>query len=141
MNKQTHSSAPAARSRRTVFAALLLVAAAGLANAQMVGSTLTATAVIQVREVTVGWSVSRQVLGRDVVNEYGDAVGRVDDIILSPDASVSHLVIGTPGGFLGLRRHEVAVPASLLLLADDKFVLVGSQPGSLELMPAFEYAR
>lgn len=141
MNKQSHSQAPGAKARRAVFAALLLAVATGLAHSQVVGSTLTATAVIQVRDVTVGWSVSRQVLGRDVVNEYGEAVGRVDDIILAPDASVSHLIVGTPGGFLGLRRHEVAVPVSLLLLADDKFVLVGSEPGSLHLMPAFEYAR
>lgn len=126
-------------SRRSVLSALVLTAAAGLAHGQMAGSTVTAT--IQVREVAAGWSVSREVLGRAVVNEHGQAIGRVDDIIVAPDASVSHVIVGTAGGFLGMRRHEVAVPLSLLLLADDKFVLVGSQPGSLELMPAFEYAR
>lgn len=126
---------------RSVFSALVFTAAAGLAHGQMAGSTVTATAVIQVRELTAGWSVSRQLLGRAVLNEHGQPIGRVDDIIVAPDASVSHVIVGTAGGFLGMRRHEVAVPLSLLLLADDVFVLVGSGPGSLALMPAFEYAR
>jgi sporulation protein YlmC with PRC-barrel domain len=126
--------------RATLFA-LVLAATCGLAQAQVAGSTLTATATLQVREVAQGWSVRRQVLGREVVNEHGQHVGRVDDIIVAPDTSVSHAIIGTPGGFLGLNRHVVAVPVSQMLPAQDKFILMGARPGTIEQMPVFEYAQ
>ena len=141
MNKQNHSHAPVARRGRAVVTALLLAATTALAHGQVVGSTVVATAVMEVREVASGWSAVRQVIGRSVVNEHGDVLGTVDDLVVAPDASVSHVIVGAPTGFLGLHRHEVAVPASLLLLADDKLLLVGARPGSIELMSPFEYAR
>jgi hypothetical protein len=36
---------------------------------------------------------ARQILGHAVVNEHGEAIGRVQDIIVSPDGSVSHAII------------------------------------------------
>jgi sporulation protein YlmC with PRC-barrel domain len=93
-----------------------------------------------VRDVAAGWSVARQILGHAVVNEEGEPIGRVQDIIVAPDGSVSHLIVGA-GGFLGMRKHEVAIPAAAVLLADDKLVVVGATTGLVEAMPAFEYAR
>ena len=121
-----------------MLSALVLAAAAGLSHGQVAGSTQ--LAVLQVRDVAAGWSVARQILGHAVVNEHGEAIGRVQDIIVAPDGSVSHAII-VAGGFLGMRGHEVAVPASVLLVADDKFVLVGVTPALIEAMPAFDYAR
>ena len=102
------------RSRRAVLSALVLAAAAGLSHGQVAGSTQ--LAVLQVRDVAAGWSVARRILGHAVVNEHGEPIGRVQDIIVAPDGSVSHAIIGA-GGFLGMRGHEVAVPASALLVA------------------------
>jgi len=126
------------RSRRAVLCALVLAAAVGLAHGQVAGST--ELAVLKVREVAAGWSVARQILGHVVVNEHGEPIGRVQDIIVAPDGSVSHAIIGA-GGFLGMRGREVAVPASVLLVADDKFVLVGATPELFEALPVFEYAH
>ena len=126
-------------SMRAVLSALVLAAAAGLSHGQVAGST--ELAVLKVREVAAGWSVARQILGHAVVNEHGEPIGRVQDIIVAPDGSVSHAIIGG-GGFLGMRGREVAVPASVLLVADDnKFVLVGVTPELFEALPAFQYAR
>lgn len=138
MKKQNGGNANYAGSSRAVLSALVLAAAAGLAHGQVAGSTELATAVLHVREVATGWSVARQILGHAVVNEQGEPIGRVEDIIVAPDGSVSHVIVGT-AGFLGMRRHAVAIPASVLLLADDNFVVVGATPGLIEAMPAFEY--
>ena len=127
------------RSTRAVLSALMLAAAGGFAHGQLAGST--ELAVLKVREVASGWSAARQILGHDVVNEAGEPIGRVQDIIVAPDGSVSHAIIVAGGGFLRTRKHEVAVPASVLLLADDKFVLVGATPELFEALPAFEYTR
>ena len=119
--------------RRFMLCALALVAATGFAHGQVAGSTLVAKAVLEVREVATGWSAVRQILGRAVVNEHGESIGRVQDIIVAPDASVSHVIVGA-GGFLGMRRHEVAIPVSVLMIADDKLVLVGAAAGAIEAM-------
>src|SRR5512132_2636694 len=121
--KEHNYGIPRARSRCAVLSALVLAAAAGLAHGQVAGRT--ELAVVHVREVAAGWSVARHILGRAVVNEHGEPIGRLRDIIVTPDGSVSHVIVGA-GGFLGTRQHEVAIPASVLLLADDKFVLVGA---------------
>jgi len=135
--KEHNANPRRSRSRLAVLSALVL-AAAGLAHGQVAGST--ELAVLHVREAAPGWSVARYFFGHAVVNEHGEPIGRVQDVIVAPDGSVSHIIVGA-GGFLGTRRHEVAVPAEVLLRADDKFVLVGATPELFEALPAFEYAR
>ena len=99
--------------RRFMLCALALAAATGFAHGQVAGSSVVATAALEVREAAAGWSAARQILGRPVVNEHNQPIGRVQDIIVAPDASVSHIIVGA-GGFLGMRRHDVAIPASAL---------------------------
>lgn len=140
MKEKTDVNATGARNKRAALFALALAAAAGLAHGQVAGSSVVATAAFEAREVAAGWSVSRQILGRSVVNENDEPIGRVQDIIVTPDASVSHVIVGA-GGFLGMRRHDVAVPASALIVSSDKLVLTGATPGLIEVLPKFEYAR
>ena len=59
------------------------------------------------RDVTTGWSTKRQVLGKNVFNDKGETIGKIDDIIVAPDKAVSYAIIGA-GGFLGMGRHDVA---------------------------------
>ena len=77
---------------------------------QVVGSTQLGVAVAELREVTVGWSAKRQILGQSVYNDKGEAIGKADDIIIAPDKAVSYAIIGA-GGFLGVGKHDVAIPA------------------------------
>jgi sporulation protein YlmC with PRC-barrel domain len=121
-------------------AAVLLSAATMSVSQQIVGSTQLGVAVAEMRDVTTGWSTKRQVLGKTVYNESGDAVGKIDDIIVAPDKAVSYAIIGA-GGFLGVGRHDVAIPVSQLKESDDKFILAGATKDALRAMQAFDYAR
>jgi sporulation protein YlmC with PRC-barrel domain len=121
-------------------ASVLLSAATMSAGQQIVGSTQLGVAVAELRDVTTGWSAMHHVLGRTVYNDNGDAVGKVDDIIVSPDKAVSYAIIGA-GGFLGVGRHDVAIPVNQLKETDGKFVLAGATKDALRAMPTFEYTN
>jgi hypothetical protein len=69
-----------------------------------------------------------------------ERVGSIDDIIVSPDKSVSYAIINA-GGFLAVAKHNVAVPVSQLKLVDNKLVLPGATKDALKASPAFEYAN
>src|ERR1700704_6265442 len=106
---------------------------------QVVGSTQLGVAVAELRDVTVGWSAKRQILGQSVYNDKGEAIGKADDIIIAPDKAVSYAIIGA-GGFLGVGKHDVAIPVSQLKESDGKIVL-GATKEVIKSMPPFEYAR
>ena len=122
-------------------ASVLLTGATMSVGQQVVGSTQLGVAVAELRDVTTGWSAKRQVLGKTVHNDSGDGIGKVDDIIVAPDKAVSYAIIGA-GGFLGMGRHDVAIPVSQLKQqSDGKFVLAGATKDALKAMPPFEYAN
>jgi len=122
-------------------ASFLLAGATTSIGQQVVGSTQLGVAVAELREVTAGWSAKRQVLGKTVYNDSGDGIGKVDDIIVAPDKAVSYAIIGA-GGFLGVGRHDVAIPVGQLKQqSDGKFVLAGATKDALKAMPPFEYAN
>ena len=122
-------------------ASVLLTGATTSISQQVVGSTQLGVAVAELRDVTTGWSAKRQVLGKTVFNDGGDGIGKVDDIIVAPDKAVSYAIIGA-GGFLGVGRHDVAIPVGQLKQqSDGKFVLAGATKDALKAMPPFEYAN
>jgi sporulation protein YlmC with PRC-barrel domain len=122
-------------------ASVLLTGATASISQQVVGSTQLGVAVAELRDVTTGWSAKRQVLGKTVFNDGGDAIGKVDDIIVAPDKAVSYAIIGA-GGFLGVGRHDVAIPVSQIKQqSDGKFVLAGATKDALKAMSPFEYAN
>jgi len=122
-------------------ASVLLTGATTSISQQVVGSTQLGVAVAELRDVTTGWSAIRQVLGKTVFNDGGDSIGKVDDIIVAPDKAVSYAIIGA-GGFLGVGRHDVAIPVSQIKQqSDGKFILAGATKDALKAMPPFEYAN
>jgi hypothetical protein len=122
-------------------ASFLLAGATTSIGQQVVGSTQLGVAVAELRDVTTGWSAKRQVLGKTIYNDSGDGIGKVDDIIVAPDKAVSYAIIGA-GGFLGVGRHDVAIPVGQLKQqSDGKFVLAGATKDALKAMPPFEYAN
>jgi sporulation protein YlmC with PRC-barrel domain len=94
----------------------------------------------ELREVTNGWSVKRSILGQPVYNEKDERVGSVDDIIVTPDKAVSYAIVNA-GGFLGLTKHNVAIPVYQFKLVDSKLVLPGATKDALKAMPEFQYAQ
>jgi sporulation protein YlmC with PRC-barrel domain len=92
------------------------------------------------RDVTKGWSIERTLLGQPVYNEMNERVGSVDDIIVTPDKALSYGIINA-GGFLGLTKHNVAIPVSQFKLVDNRLVLPGATKKALKASPEFQYAQ
>ena len=98
---------------------------------------------VTVNEIVVlahGWSAKKQILGHDVYNDKNEKVGKVYDIIIAPDKAVSYGIIAA-GGFLGVGKHDVAIPANQFKMQDGKIVLPGATKDAIKAMPAFEYAK
>jgi len=121
------------------FAGAVLILGAMPAAAQVAGSTTLGVSVAELREVMEGWSAKRQILGQRVYNDKQEHIGTVEDIIISPDKTVSYGIVGA-GGFLGFDRRDVAIPVNQFKLTDGKLVLPGANKETLAGMPPFEYA-
>jgi sporulation protein YlmC with PRC-barrel domain len=122
----------------TLLAASALLASPA-AQCQVAGTTTLGVVTTKVQVVAPGWSAKRQIIGKRVRNEEGEEVGRIDDLIVSPDGGVSYAVIGA-GGFVGMNRHHVAIPARQLVEVDGSFMLPGATRAVIKALPAFEYA-
>ena len=92
---------------------LALSLAVGIAGAGVAGTSTLGVAVEEMKAVALGWSAKKQILDKDVYNDKDEKVGEVEDLIVTPDKAVSYVIIGV-GGFLGLARHDVAIPAGQL---------------------------
>jgi sporulation protein YlmC with PRC-barrel domain len=127
--------------KRSTLLALAIVASLSptLARSQVAGTTLVGVAEAELRQVAVGWSAKREVLGQPVFNDLNERVGTVDDIVIAPDKSVSYAIINA-GGFIGVAKHDVAIPVRQFKLVADKLVLAGATKDPLKASPAFEYS-
>jgi sporulation protein YlmC with PRC-barrel domain len=81
-----------------------------------------------------------KLLHADVYNDKNQKIGKVEDLIVSPDGKLSTAIIEV-GGFLGLKRHRVAIPVDQLKFEDQKKVMLpGATKEALKALPEFEYA-
>jgi hypothetical protein len=130
---------------KPVVRPLLFIALAGAltctANAQVAGKTTVGISINTLEVVASGWSAKKQILGQTVFNDAGEKVGKVDDLIIAPDKSVSFAIVGA-GGFVGLNRHDVAVAVDHFTLRDDGAIeLPGASKAAIKALPEFEYAK
>ena len=109
-------------------------------KAQVAGTTLIGVSVAELRNVVLGWSAKRQILGQSVYNDKDERVGSIDDIIIAGDKAVSYAIVNA-GGFLAITKHDVAIPVSQLKLVNDKFILPGATKEALKASPVFEYTH
>ena len=122
-----------------LIAAALIAGAASTSWAQPVaGTTTLGVAATEVQAVATGWSLKKSVLGKSVYNEEGKAVGKIDDVIVAPDKAVSYAIIGA-GGFLGLGKHDVAIPVNQFRVENNKITLPGATKDALKALPEFKY--
>ena len=128
------------KSMHILILASIALTAPTISHAQVAGSTLLGVSVAEMRDVSLGWSAKRQILGQPVFNDKDERVGSIDDIIIAPEKAVSYAIINA-GGFTGLTKHDVAIPVSQLKMADNKLVLAGASKEALKASPPFEYAR
>jgi sporulation protein YlmC with PRC-barrel domain len=107
---------------------------APIAGAVPLGITIEATAA-----VVKGWRASKLV-GASVYNDQNQRIGKIDDMIVSPDGKVSVAVIDV-GGFLGLGKHRVAIPVDQFSdINAKKLVLPNATKEALKALPEFTYA-
>jgi hypothetical protein len=118
----------------------IALAAPAISQAQVAGSTVLGVSVAELRDVTLGWSAKRQILGQAVYNDKDERIGSIDDIIVTRDKAVTYAIVNA-GGFLAVAKHDVAVPVSQLTLVDNKLVLAGATKEALKATPRFEYAN
>ena len=93
---------------------------------------------VDVQKLAAGYRASK-VIGSSVVNEDNEVIGKIDDLLVSPDGKEPYAVLSI-GGFLGMGTHLVAVPYETLKSTDDKIVLPGGTKNSLRMLPEFKYA-
>ncbi len=121
-----------------IFIGALFVATT--ASAQVAGGTTSFDATITAStQIAMGWSVKHTLMDQTIYNEEGQKVGAVDDLIIAPDRNVSYVIVGA-GGFIGIGRHDVAIPVSQIQERDGKLVMPGVTKEMVKAMPEFEYA-
>jgi len=108
---------------------------APIAGTQPIGVTVQEAAI-----VARGWSSKKDLLHKAVYNDKGDKIGTIDDIIVGPDKTASFAVVAT-GGFVGIDKHNVAIPFSQLQTGDNRITLPGATKDALKSLPEFQYAR
>ena len=77
---------------------------------------------------------------RKLLDDDNEKIGVVDDLIITPDKSVSYAIIGA-GGFLGMAKHDVAIPVSQLEEDKGRIVLAGATKDALKAIPRFVYTN
>ena len=123
-----------------VMASVVWALVGGTALGQVAGSTTLGVTVEEQKSLVMGWSAKKHILGEAVYNSSGEKIGAVEDLIITPEKAVSYAIVGT-GGFLGIDRHDVAIPVGQLKLQGDKLMLPGATKEGLKALPKFEYAK
>jgi sporulation protein YlmC with PRC-barrel domain len=96
--------------------------------------------IVDPKPLAKAWRASR-LISATVVNDTGQRIGSINDLLITPDNEVLFAVLSV-GGFLGIHERLVAVQYSSLQIDDngDKAVLPGASKEALMKLPEFRYA-
>jgi sporulation protein YlmC with PRC-barrel domain len=114
----------------------MAVALGGTAFAQGAPQTVALTRV-DPQTVASGYR-STKIVGSSVVNDSGETVGTINDLIVTSNEKVPFAVLSV-GGFLGMGTKYVVVPFNELQMQGNKITLPGATKDSLEKLPSFNY--
>ena len=117
---------------------LTLAVTAGDAGAPVAGKVILGTTMEVTQAITVGHRASK-LMGAPVYNEQEERVGTVDDLIITPDRSLSFAILSV-GGFLGLGGRLVAIPVEQIRDEQGQLILPGATKEALTKLPEFQYA-
>lgn len=120
-------------SAATIGVALL----SGRAGAQGVPQTVE-IAKVDVQKLAAGYRASK-IIGSSVYNADDETIGKIDDLLVSPDGKEPFAVLSV-GGFLGMGSHLIVVPYDSLRVVTRKLVLPGGTKEGLKALPEFKYA-
>uniref|UniRef100_UPI0031018798 PRC-barrel domain-containing protein n=1 Tax=Neorhizobium sp. EC2-8 TaxID=3129230 RepID=UPI0031018798 len=96
---------------------------------------------IEVKDVAKGFRAETLKL-KTVVNEKGEAIGKIDDFIFSRDGGQVFVVLAV-GDLTGLHGNLIAVPFQKLQFGDgaNKVVLPGATREALTKLPVFLHEK
>jgi sporulation protein YlmC with PRC-barrel domain len=90
--------------------------------------------------IAPGWRASK-LIGSEVRNDKGEKIGKIDDLIISPDGTLSVAAVNV-GGFIDIAGRKVAIPVGQFQkLAVGKAVLRGATRDELKKLPEFQYTQ
>ena len=93
---------------------------------------------LDVQKLAAGYRASK-VMGSNVVNDAGETIGTINDLLVSADGKQPYAVLSI-GGFLGMGTHLVVVPYETLKFANNKVMLPGGTREGRKMLPEFKYA-
>jgi sporulation protein YlmC with PRC-barrel domain len=94
---------------------------------------------VDVQKLSTGYRTSK-IIGSNVVNDANESIGKVDDLIVSPDDNKSAYVIISVGGWLGMGTHLIALPYDNLRITSAKITLPGATKDGVKNLPEFKYS-
>jgi sporulation protein YlmC with PRC-barrel domain len=125
--------------RVVVLASAIMIGALLSGDAGAQGTPQTVDLVkVDVQKLAAGYRASK-VIGSSVVNDAGETIGKIDDLLVSADGKQPYAVLSV-GGFLGMGTRLVVVPYETLKFVDKKVMLPGGTKEGLKTMPEFHYA-
>ncbi len=89
--------------------------------------------------IAEGWRASK-LIGATVYNDNNQRVGKIGDLIIAPDGSISVAILDV-GGFLGVASRHVAIPVEQFSRISPRIVLPGATKDALKQLPEFKYAK
>ena len=94
---------------------------------------------VDVTRVSNGYR-STKLVGANVVNETGDKIGTIDDLIITRDDRILYAIVSV-GGFLGVGDKLVAVKYDSLHIQPDQILLPSATKETLKGLPTFTYLK
>jgi hypothetical protein len=93
---------------------------------------------VDVQKLAAGYRASK-VIGSSVVNDAGETIGTINDLLVSADGKQPYAVLSI-GGFLGMGTRLVVVQYETLKFSDKKVLLPGGTREGLKMLPEFKYS-
>lgn len=100
----------------------------------------TTTELSQTSEKTVMEQADRvsKILGKKVISQKGEDLGKIEDIVLSKDGCLDYMILA-PGGLLGTGDRLIPIPWKAVKTgAQADTIIVDMDKGQLEKAPNFE---
>ena len=101
------------------------------------GSAVFGVSITERQLISKGYRASK-LLKVDVYNDKGEKIGKVDDILVSPDGTLSIAVLNV-GPFIGIPKRLVAIPVRDFAHIAPKAMLPNASKEQLKGLPKFEY--
>ena len=132
---------PIALTARTLSIGALALGAAMLCQPAAAQGVPQVVALVKIDPTTVatGYRASK-ILGATVLNEAKEAIGKIDDLIVSEDGKTPFAVVSV-GGFLGMGDSLIAIPYASFKMVDGKITLPGATKEELKELTPFFYAK